>query len=132
MVQTPARQSLNPPTLVTPKNPYSQLVSVTGAAALVTVSGQLGVDRDGRFAEDFASQVRRAIENVKAALAATGMGLEDVMHLRHYLVAGEDIAVFNRERIAILGDLRPASTLIFASGLAHPDALYEVDAVAAR
>lgn len=132
MAQAPTRQSLNPPALVTPKNPYSQLVSVAGPATVVTVSGQLGVDRDGRFADDFPGQVRRAIENLKAALSAAGMSLEDAMHLRHYLVAGQDIAVFNRERIALLGDLRPASTLIFVSGLANPDALYEVDAIAAR
>jgi len=131
MSQNVQVKTSNPQGLVVPRNPYSHLASVTGAQRLVTVSGQLGVNSQGRFAGDFAAQVRQALANVRTALAAEGLGVEHIMHLRHYVAVGQDLAFVNPERVAFLGEARPASTLIIVYGFAHPDALYEVEAMAA-
>lgn len=131
MTENTTVKASNPPGLATPKNPYSQVATVDGARRLVFTSGQLGVDADGRLAESFQAQVRQALANLRIALAAEGMGLSDVVGLRHYVVAGHDLAAVNAERIAFLGEARPASTLVYVSGLANRDALYEVEAIAA-
>ena len=44
----------------------------------------------------------------------------------HYLTHREDLAAYREVRERYLGDLKPASTLLFISGLAHPDMLVEV------
>jgi len=132
MFQQSTVRASNPPGLVTPKNPYSQVAAVDGAGRLVTTAGQLGVDADGRLAGDFRGQVRQALANLSTALAAEGMRVEDILGLRHYVVSGQDLGAVNVERIAFLGEARPASTLVYVSGLANPKALYEVEAIAAR
>lgn len=129
---TSHREALNPDGLFRSANPYSQLVRVTAPRELVTLAGQLGVDAHGRMAEGFQAQVRQALGNVGIALEAVGMDVGDIIHLRHYLTAGQDMAELNIERSAFLGAHRPASMVLFVQGLVNPAALYEVEAVAAR
>ena len=132
MESTLRRQATNPPEVVTPRNTYTQLVRISGGSEVIAVSGQLGVDAQGRLADDFPGQVRQALSNVKAILAGAGVDLGQALHLRHYVVGSQDLAALNAERKALLGDEPPASTLIVVSGLANPAALYEVDALAVR
>jgi 2-iminobutanoate/2-iminopropanoate deaminase len=107
-------------------------VVVESPARLLFGAGQVGVDEDGRIGEGVEEQSRLCWENIRRVLAADGMTISDIVQLNMLLVAREDreaaMAVRDRE----LGDHRPASTLMFISGLARPEYLIEIDFVAAR
>jgi enamine deaminase RidA (YjgF/YER057c/UK114 family) len=99
---------------------------------LVFGSGQTGVDTDGRIGEDIEEQSRLLWRNIEAVLAGAGMKISDIAQLTMLLVRREDLATAREIREEYLDGHRPASTLLFVAGLAHPDWLIEVDFVAAR
>jgi enamine deaminase RidA (YjgF/YER057c/UK114 family) len=114
---------------------FTNVVAVSGAVKTVYVGGQDAVDASGGIVGrgDLAAQTEQVPENVQAALAAAGAGLEHVIKWTLYLVHGQapepGFAVFQR----VWGDRPnpPAITLVFVAGLAHPEFLLEIDAIAA-
>ncbi len=123
---------LNPESLV--RNPaFSQAVVVEGAARTIYVGGQNAVRSDGTVVGDtLAEQTRQALRNVKAALAAAGATLKDVVRWNVALVQGHDLAegfAAFREEWGEAGD-PPAISVHVISGLANPRFLVEIDAVA--
>ncbi len=74
--------------------PYSQAVRAGG---FVFCSGQLGIDpATGKLAGDTVeAQAEQAAKNVKAVLAAAGLGIEHVVKTTCYLVDMGDFAAFN-------------------------------------
>ena len=81
---------------------------------------------------DIAAQTEQVLRNVSAALAAAGAGLEHVIKWDIHVVDGQPLEpgfeVFQR----VWGDRGepPVITGVFVAGLAHPDFLVEIDAVA--
>ena len=77
-------------------------------------------------------QAEQIFKNLETALAAGGAKLDDVVKWNIYVVQGQPpqpaFEVFQR----VWGDRPnpPLITLLFVSGLAHPDYLMEIDAVA--
>ena len=117
------------------RNPaYSQAIVVRGAVATVYVGGQNALDAAGEVVGrgDLKAQTRQALRNLQLALAAAGAGLEHVVKWTVYVVQGQPaLDGFAAFREA-WGDRPnpPAITLLFVAGLAHPDYLVEIDAVA--
>ena len=60
------------------------------------------------------------------------MGPQDLIKVTAYLTRHEDIGLFREVRDALLDGAQPASTLVIVAGLAHPDWLVEIEAVAAQ
>jgi enamine deaminase RidA (YjgF/YER057c/UK114 family) len=126
-------QRLNPDTLH--KNPaFTQVATVDGGSKLVFVGGQNGVTKDGKLVgKDIASQTEQAYKNVIAALEAAGASMKDVFKMTIYLVQGQSF----QEGYAAVQKLQteplppPTVTGIMVAGLAHPDYLIEIEAVAA-
>jgi enamine deaminase RidA (YjgF/YER057c/UK114 family) len=92
------------------------------------------VTADGQIAGDtLAEQTRQALSNVRAALAAAGAKLSDVVQWTIALVEGQSLmdgfAAF-REEWGHAGD-PPAISVYIVSGLANPRFLVEVNAIAA-
>lgn len=110
---------------------YTQVVETAAGARLLTVSGQVGLDPDGTLADGFEAQTRLAFQNLDKQLAAGGMSLKDVVKMTVILTEHANVAAFREIRNGILGELRPASTMIIA-GLADPRWLVEIEAVAAQ
>lgn len=121
---------LNPAGAPTPAGPYSQAVSVGGGGRWLHVSGQIGVDVDGRVAEGVEAQATQAWQNLLAVLAGAGMRVDDLVKLTTYLVDAADLAAVNAVRTRFLGSARPASTLVVAAALAKPEWRFEIEAVA--
>lgn len=126
---------LNPPTLFASRQyGFSQIVTSRGGTT-VYVSGQVGWDAEERLVEtgDLRAQLRRALENLDAAMQAAGGTRDDVVALRIYLV-GETIRETLAVREALLAffhpDRQPASTWIGVTALASPDFLVEIEATA--
>jgi enamine deaminase RidA (YjgF/YER057c/UK114 family) len=124
-------ERINPPGLHRPPT-YTQ-VTVGRGNRLIFVSGQVGVDAQGELvAPDLEAQARQAYANVRTALAAAGAGAPDVAKLTTLVVGyrQELLAVVTAARQEVLGDHLPASTLVGVAGLARPEYLIEVEAMA--
>lgn len=121
----------NPPS-VAPGTGYSHGIELPPNARLLYLAGQLGVAADGKLAPDIEGQATQAWRNLGAVLQAAGMGYENLVKVTHFLVRREDIAVYREVRAQFLGKHAPASTLLVISALARPEALIEVEAVAAK
>jgi len=126
-------QHLNPDGLN--KNPaFSQVITVRGPVKTIYVGGQDAVDADGTIVGkgDLGAQSEQVLANIQTALAATGAGLEHVVKWGVYIVAGQDLrAGFAAFQRAWGGRPNPPTvTMSFVAGLAHPDFLVEIDAVA--
>ncbi len=120
------------PTTLAPGTGYSHGIELPPDTRLLYIAGQLGVTAEGKFGADIASQADQAWRNLGAVLESAGMGYEDIVKVNHYLVQAADIAVYREVRARYLGSHTPASTLLVISALARPEALIEVEAVAAK
>ena len=108
---------------------YSQAIVHRG---LVYVAGQLPIDPhdpDKRLA-DFESQARRVIENVIAIVEAAGSSRERILRATVYIADVAHWPAFNKVYAEMLGDHRPARTVVPVPHL-HYGYLVEMDAIAA-
>ncbi len=117
------------------RNPaYSQAIAVSGKARTIYVGGQNAVDENGEVVGkgDIGAQSQRAIENVQTALAAGGAGIEHVVKWNVFIVQGNPLLPGFEAFQKAWGDRPnpPTITGLFVAGLAVPDYLVEIDAVA--
>jgi enamine deaminase RidA (YjgF/YER057c/UK114 family) len=106
-------------------------VVVEGGGRTVYVAGQLARDKNGSVvgAGDMRAQIRQVGENVKAALAAGGAGLKDIVKTNTYVTDIEEFFKHVDVRMEYFAAL-PTSTTVEVRRLAHPDLLVEVEVVA--
>ena len=121
-----------PATVAPPFSRYSHAVEVAAPARWLTISGQVGVFPDGGLADGAMAQMEQTWRNIFAVLAAAEMEAGDLVKVTAFLTRREDLGVYREVRDAMLGDARPASSLLFVAGLASPDWLVEIEAVAAK
>jgi enamine deaminase RidA (YjgF/YER057c/UK114 family) len=123
---------INPEELPTPES-YTQVVVARGSR-LVFVAGQVADDAQGNLvgSGDLAAQARQAFANVGRALAAAGVGPEQVSRITIYVVhhRPEYLPLISEARAAVFGDHLPADTLLGVEALAEPGYLIEVEAIA--
>jgi enamine deaminase RidA (YjgF/YER057c/UK114 family) len=126
-------QHLSPDSL--PSNPaFSQAVSVTGAHRVIYIGGQDAVDAEGNVVGrgDLRKQAEQIFRNLKLVLNAAGAQLENVVKWNIYVVQGQSLRpafeVFGQEWAGRSNP--PAISVMYVAGLANPDFLAEIDAVA--
>ena len=104
----------------------------TEAGSLVFVSGQLAFDAAGRIVGPAVSaQTTQALRNLESVVEKAGIKLADVVKTTVWLRNQADFASFNESYAAYFGEVRPARSTV-VSGLVHPDALVEIEAIAQR
>ncbi|MBC7706117.1 MAG: RidA family protein [Rhodoferax sp.] len=118
-----------------PARGYSHLALVSGKS-LVFISGQVGSTPEAPDAPpgDFGAQTDRVFANLQTAAGAVGTSFADIAKLNIYIVN----TVKRTELAPLLAAITrhagsgpsPASTLVFVSGLIHPQWLIEVEAIA--
>ncbi len=123
------RRDINAPDAPMPASPYTQAVEITGATRTLYVSGQIPADAKGHVPDDLASQCRLAWANVEAQLRAAGLSLDNIVKVTTILPDHASLGESRAARQAVLGDRRPASTLIIG-GLASPAWKIEVEVIA--
>ena len=122
-----ARKEVVESTRVPRLGPYSQVVRV---GDLVFTAGQGGIDpKSGQVAgDDFESQARQAIANLRAVLEDAGSGLEHVVRVTCYLTQADAFPVLNQlftEYFPSAPPVRSAPVVALPRGL-----LFSVDAIA--
>lgn len=103
----------------------------TRVGDLVWVSGQVGIDADGRPGDGMLAQARLAFENLRSVLAEAGAALSDVVELVtfHTDLRG-DIQEFVRVKDEFIPANFPAWSAVGVTQLAYPEFLVEIRAVA--
>jgi enamine deaminase RidA (YjgF/YER057c/UK114 family) len=124
---------LNPDGL--PRNPaFSQVAVVSGSVRTIYVGGQDAVDAEGNIVGvgDIAAQTEQVLRNLRTALAAAGAGPEHVVRWNVFIVEGQDFATGYAAFQRVWGDQPdpPVITAAVVKGLARPDILVEMDAIA--
>ena len=121
----------NPGGIAPPFSRYVHGVEAPDRGRWLHVSGQVGVTADGGLAEGPVAQMEQTWRNLLAVLESAGMGPQDLVKVTAYLTRHEDVAHYRDIRDRMLGGAETASTLVVVAGLAHPDWLVEIEAVAA-
>ena len=99
---------------------------------LLFLAGQTGGDSSRRAAPgNFEAQTRQAFKNMQAVLEAAGGSLDNLVTMTVFITDMRFGDEFVRLRGEIHGRDFPASALIGVSHLAPPNALLEIQAIAA-
>lgn len=117
----------NPDTAPEPLGPYSQTarIELPGGGALLQLSGQIA---EG---DTMTEQSRGVLEAVGALLAAHGATFADVVNIRTYLTDIARLTEYAAVRREFFTGTPPTSTTVEVSRLFRPEALIEVEVVAA-
>jgi 2-iminobutanoate/2-iminopropanoate deaminase len=109
---------------------YSHVVVVEGRKTIF-VAGQLARDPAGNVVGpgDMRAQLRQVGENIKAALAAAGATLDDIVKTNTYVTDIEEFFKHTDVRTEYFGAL-PTSTTVEVRRLAHPDLVVEIEVIA--
>ena len=78
---------------------------------------------------DMGAQIRQTGENIKAALAAAGATLSDIVKTNTYVTDIEEFFRHTDVRMEYFGAL-PTSTTVEVRKLAHPDLMVEIEVIA--
>jgi enamine deaminase RidA (YjgF/YER057c/UK114 family) len=117
------------------KNPaFTNVIVVTGQVKTIYIGGQDAVDASGKIVGkgDIKKQTVQVLANLQMALQAGGAELEHIVKWNVYIVQGQDIQQGFEAFQQVWGRRPnpPAITFMFVSGLANPDFLVEMDAIA--
>lgn len=117
------------------KNPaFSQVVVTQGSLRTIYVGGQNALDASGEIVGkgDVGRQAEQVFKNLDTALSAAGAQLANVIKWDVYIVDGQSpqpaFQVFQRAWGKRPNP--PLVTVLFVAGLAHPDFLLEIGAIA--
>jgi len=112
---------------------YSNGISAQGRQ--IYISGQVGWDAEGRFAgKQLAGQVKQALENIVAVLAAADAKPEHIVRLTWYVTSRDEYHAELREIGAayrtVMGKHFPVMSVVQVVALMEADAKVEIEATA--
>jgi 2-iminobutanoate/2-iminopropanoate deaminase len=103
---------------------------VRSHGGLVFVSGQVGRDPETQKVPDsFELQMRQAVANLRAALESAGSTLSRVLKTTVFITDRSAFAEMNTVYAELFEEPYPARSTI-VTGLARPELLFEIEAVA--
>jgi enamine deaminase RidA (YjgF/YER057c/UK114 family) len=120
---------INPDTLSRSRG-YSQVVEV---GKTVYIAGQVSAGADGNVVGkgDPEAQVRQVWRNIEAAVKAAGGTLQNVVKTTTYITNIQHTSAVRKVREELFQSSNPpTSTLLVVAGLASPDYMVEIEAIA--
>jgi enamine deaminase RidA (YjgF/YER057c/UK114 family) len=124
---------INPDGLM--KNPaFSQVAVTKGSGNTIYIGGQNAITKDLEIIGkgDITAQTEYILENIETALKACNAGLDNLFKLTIYIVQGQDVKKGFEGAQKFLKKLSnpPVITGVIVAGLANPDYLAEIEAIA--
>ena len=122
-------ETSTPPNTPKPIGPYNhiakvgQFISIGGTAGANPVTGKLA-------GPDVYSQAKQILESFEVMLKSVGSDLNHVIHVNVFLKDMQDFDEMNRAYIEIMGDHRPARTVIGVNELPKPGVLLTMNLTA--
>ncbi|MFA1548797.1 RidA family protein [Actinomadura chokoriensis] len=120
---------IDPADLPEPSPAYTHGTLVRGAERTLYISGQPPWRTKGEIPADFPGQCRLAWENVTTVLAGAGMSVRNLVKVTIYLSDRQYREANSQIRHEVLGDHRPAITIIITD-IYSEDWLLEIEGVA--
>ena len=107
---------------------------MTGPLSLIFISGQVSKDKNGNIVgkSDIRAQTKQVMENIGAVLRAGNANYNDIVKITVYLTDMSRLKDVIEIRNQYLKVALPTSTAVEVSGLANPDYLVEIEAIAAK
>ncbi len=120
------RQVVKPENAPRPRGPYSPAIVADG---FVFVAGQVAIDpaTDQLETGDIKTETRRALENIKAILEASGSSMKDVVRVGVFLADIHDFGAMNEVYKEYFPADPPARTTV---GAILPGVKVEIDCIA--
>ncbi|MBJ81684.1 MAG: enamine deaminase RidA [Acidimicrobiaceae bacterium] len=99
---------------------------------LVFVSGQAAVNEQGEVVGvgDFGAQARQAVRNLDRVLNAAGSSLDQVIKVTIFVTDMSYFPEVVKLRKEVFSQPYPADTICEVQGLAYPELMFEIEAVA--
>jgi 2-iminobutanoate/2-iminopropanoate deaminase len=122
-------ETSTPPNTPTPIGPYNHIAKV---GQFITIGGTAGMDPStGKLAgADAYAQAKQILASFRVMLASVGSDLEHVVHINVFLKEMKDFEEMNRAYVEMLGDHRPARTVIGVNELPKPGVLLTMNLTA--
>jgi enamine deaminase RidA (YjgF/YER057c/UK114 family) len=95
------------------------------------VSGTTGYDyKTMTMPEDVTSQARNCFRTIEAALREGGFAMHDIVRATYYITDPRDADALFAVCGEVLGQIRPAATLLVVAGLYKPEMKVEIEVTA--
>jgi 2-iminobutanoate/2-iminopropanoate deaminase len=122
-------ETSTPANTPTPIGPYNHIAKV---GPFISIGGTAGVDpATGQLAgPDVYSQTKQILQSFRVMLESVGSDLNHVVHLNVFLKDIRDFEEMNRAYVEMMGDHRPARTVIGVNELPKPGVLLTMNLTA--
>lgn len=110
---------------------------LTRGSETIFIGGQIGWTPEGVFqARDFTSQLKQALENIRAVLESAGAGPEHMARMTWY-ITDKQAYLDNLRNIGgvyreVMGKHFPAMSVVEVSALVEDEALLEIEVTAVK
>src|SRR6266496_1572324 len=112
-------ETFTPMNTPTPIGPYNHIAKVD---KFISIGGTAGVDPEtGQLAgRDVYSQTKQILKSFRVMLESVDSDLNHVIHINIFLKNMQDFEEMNRAYVEMMGDHRPARTVIGVAELPKP------------
>jgi 2-iminobutanoate/2-iminopropanoate deaminase len=126
---SPLVEVSTPPNTPIPIGPYNHIAKV---GPFISIGGTAGVDpATGQLAgPDIAAQTRQILASFQIMLASVGSDLGHVLHVNIFLKDMRDFEAMNQAYIEMMGEYRPARTVVGVNELPKPGVLLTMNLTA--
>ena len=126
---SPTVETSTPPNTPDPIGPYNHVAKV---GQFISIGGTAGVDpATGQLAgPDVYSQTKQILGSFRVMLESAGSDLDHVVHVNVFLKDMRDFDEMNRAYVEVMGDHRPARTVIGVNELPKPGVLLTMNLTA--
>ena len=122
--------------LISTGSPFEKTAGYSRAVAdgdFCFVAGTTGYDyATMTMPADVTSQSRNCFKTIAAALQEAGFAMADIVRATYYITDVKDADAHFAVCGEVLGDIRPAATLLVVTGLYKPEMKIEIEVTAKR
>ena len=122
--------------LISTGSPFEKIAGYSRAVVngdFAFVAGTTGYDyATMTMPKDVTSQSRNCFRTIEAALKEAGFAMADIVRATYYVTDVKDADAHFAVCGEVLGDIRPAATLLVVAGLYKPEMKVEVEVTAKR
>ena len=125
-----------PRRLISTGSPFEKAAGYSRAVVdgdFAFVAGTTGYDyATMTMPADVASQSRNCFKTIEAALKEAGFAMADIVRATYYVTRPEDADAVLAVCGEVLGEIRPAATLLVVAALLKPEMKIEIEVTAKR
>lgn len=125
-----------PRRLISTGSPFEKIAGYSRAVVdgdFCFVAGTTGYDyATMTMPADVTSQSRNCFKTIGAALQEAGFAMADIVRATYYITDAKEADAHFKVCGEVLGDIRPAATLLVVAGLYKPEMKIEIEVTAKR